>query len=94
MAVPIIGGDATNNTDLVKIGRGRGRRVPVHFPDHARGHRHPDGQGVPQGVRGEVPQPAQLHLSVLAGDAYNVLIAAIKPRAPTPPPLRATSITI
>ena len=61
-AVPIIGGDATNNTDLGEDRRGRGRRVSVHFPDHARGHRHPDGQGVPQGVRGEVPRPAQFHL--------------------------------
>lgn len=65
--------------------RGRGRRVSVHFPDHARGHRHPDGQGVPQGVRGEVPQPAQLHLvRARRGTPYNVLIAAIKAKGPDP----------
>ena len=41
-AVPIIGGDATNNTDLVKIA-GDAAAGYRFISDHARGHRHPDG---------------------------------------------------
>ena len=93
-AVPIIGGDATNNTDLVKIAG-----------DAAAGYRFispimPADIDTPMAKAFLKAYEAKYHSlpssiwSVLAGDAYNVLIAAIKAKGPDPPPLRATSITI
>lgn len=46
--------------------------------------RHPDGQGVPQGYEAKYHSLPSSIWSVLAGDAYNVLIAAIKAKGPDP----------
>ena len=83
-AVPIIGGDATNNTDLVKIAG-----------DAAAGYRFispimPADIDTPMAKAFLKAYEAKYHSlpssiwSVLAGDAYNVLIAAIKAKGPDP----------
>ena len=83
-AVPIIGGDATNNTDLVKIAG-----------DAAAGYRFispimPADIDTPMAKAFLKAYEAKYHglpssiWSVLAGDAYNVLIAAIKAKGPDP----------
>ena len=91
-AVPIIGGDATNNTDLVKIAG-----------DAAAGYRF-----ISPIMPADIDTPMAKAFLKAYEAKYHSLPSSIcspgtpttcssprsRPRAPTPPPLRATSITI
>lgn len=84
-SAPMIGGDATNNTDLVKIagvGAARGYRfISPPMPSDIDNRMARDFLAAYQAKYNSMPSSIW---SVMAGDAFNVLVAAIKAKGPDP----------
>ena len=83
-AVPIIGGDATNNTDLVKIAGDAAAGSRFISPIMPADIDTPMAKAFLKAYEAKYHSLPSSIWSVLAGDAYNVLIAAIKAKGPDP----------
>ena len=84
MAVPIIGGDATNNTDLVKIAGDAAAGYRFISPIMPADIDTPMAKAFLKAYETKYHSLPSSIWSVLAGDAYNVLIARDQGQRPRP----------
>jgi branched-chain amino acid transport system substrate-binding protein len=88
--VPMLGGDATNNTDLVKIaGKEAAKGFYFVSPPVPQDFDTPDAKAFMESYRKAHDQMPSSVWSVLAGDAFKVIVAALEAGADKPEAIAA-----